>query len=130
MPRDDGEATEWLEIARSDLAAAGHLSVPGALELGVAAYLAQQSAEKALKAYLVLREQRVEKTHDLTRLVALCEAQDSGFVRFREVATRLTPYAVRYRYPGPFMPTMGEVQSAIADAASVLDWVARELEAK
>lgn len=129
MPREDGEAAEWLAIARGDLSGARRLAVPDALELGIAAYLAQQCAEKSLKAYLVFREQRVDKTHDLTRLVVLCEKLDAGFARFRDAAARLTPYAVRYRYPGPFMPSIVEVHVALTDAAALLDWVSREVEA-
>ena len=129
MPRDRGEASEWLDIARHELAAARHLLAPGALEPGVAAYLAHQSAEKALKGFLAHHEQPFEKTHDLTRLLGLCEAVDPDMQRFRGAAERLTPFVVRFRYPGPFLPTREEARVAEADAASVVDWVGRVVEA-
>ncbi|MFN0011934.1 MAG: HEPN domain-containing protein [Phycisphaerales bacterium] len=130
MPPDRGEASEWLDIARHELAAARHLLAPGALEPGVAAYLAHQSAEKALKGFLTHHEQTFEKTHDLTRLLGLCEAVDPDMSRFRGAAARLTPFVVRFRYPGPFLPTRPEAEAAVLDAEGVVDWIGRVIEAR
>lgn len=49
----------------------------------VAAFHLQQSAEKALKAYLTWHDQPFRRTHDLLFLVGACETLDSGFAKLR-----------------------------------------------
>jgi HEPN domain-containing protein len=73
------DALEWLRYADEDLASClVLLHSPRAL-LGTASYHAQQAAEKALKAFLVAREQPLIRTHDVGVLVARCENIDDSF---------------------------------------------------
>jgi HEPN domain-containing protein len=87
---------------------------------------AQQAAEKAVKAVLVLRRRRFPKTHDLAELLDLVAA--TGVEVPPEVleAKRLTPYAVAGRYPGVSEDASEEdYREALETAESALAWAER-----
>ena len=63
------EVWRWLRLAREDLAAAMHLAEAAHLPHRVACLLAQQAAEKAIKAVLVAEDIDPPKLHDLRRLL-------------------------------------------------------------
>jgi len=92
-------AREWLLIARKDLIAARKLAAGEEPVFEMALYHCQQSAEKALKGYLLYHDQRFEKTRDLRPLVAQAGTVDDSFARLRPEAELLTPYAQTFRYP-------------------------------
>ncbi|MEA3198589.1 MAG: uncharacterized protein QOE90_17 [Thermoplasmata archaeon] len=70
---DDGEtASEWMRHAQEDLDAARLLEGGGLHAL--AAFHAQQAAEKAMKAVLILRGRGLARTHDVQRLAADAKA--------------------------------------------------------
>lgn len=77
-----------------------------------------------------MHKREFAKTHDLVALLSLCCEIEPSLVRFNDAAGRLTLYAVRYRYPGPTDPTEGQVRTVLAEAAEILDWVSREVEAE
>jgi HEPN domain-containing protein len=88
---------EWLVRAEHDLRVAEFLLTmpePPPESIG---FHAQQCAEKALKAFLTLRQVRFERRHDLNYLIDLCTPLDSAFDQLRSEADELTPYAVEYR---------------------------------
>jgi HEPN domain-containing protein len=98
--RDASDPAEWLRHARSNLSRCrGDRRLPDVLFEDLC-FSAQQAAEKAVKAVLVLRRRRFPKTHDLAELLDLVAA--TGVEVPPEVleAKRLTPYAVAGRYPG------------------------------
>jgi len=66
------EAWRWLRLAREDKAAAVHLADAAHLPHRVACLLAQQAAEKAIKAVLVAEDVDPPKLHDLRRLLERC----------------------------------------------------------
>jgi HEPN domain-containing protein len=93
------EAREWLDRADLDLRLAEReLRIPPPLPSG-AAYHAQQAAEKALKAFLAAHNAPFPFTHNLSVLLSLCQALDSTFEQFGDVAASLTPFATQFRYP-------------------------------
>ena len=69
----------WLTKARGDLASARKLGAPPDPALDAALYHCQQAAEKAVKGWLVWRDQPVAKTHDVRLLVELAAALAPGF---------------------------------------------------
>lgn len=85
--------------ARNDLAAAAKLGRSPDVYLDVAAYHAQQAAEKAVEAFSVYADQPVGKTHDFEALFTLAAAVEPRLAPWIEVADALTPYATLYRYP-------------------------------
>ena len=56
-----------------------------------AIYHCQQAAEKALKGYLALRDQPLERTHDLERLLELATALEPAFAPRQTQAVILNP---------------------------------------
>lgn len=58
---------------------------------------AQQAAEKALKAWLAFLDVQYPRTHNLTLLLGLLEANGQDVSGFEDMV-ELNPYAVQYRY--------------------------------
>jgi HEPN domain-containing protein len=84
------ESAEWLARADQDLQAAqGVLSLARPLP-AIAVYHAQQTGEKALKAFLVAANVRFRFTHNLVELVAACSQLDQGFASIEAEAVLLT----------------------------------------
>ncbi len=117
----------WIAKAKHDLEAAARL-VDGPAVLDVAAYHCQQTAEKALKAFLFWNDKPFRKTHDLEELLSLCIQIDSSFQDLAEAALVLTPMATEFRYPGDLLdPPMDEVRTALRLANGFLDAVLSRL---
>lgn len=106
MPPDVAELQRWLEKADRDHRSAVALMAVTPAITDTAAFHCQQSVEKLLKAYLFSRGVDFERTHDLRSLVLLCAESDQAFLVLEDRAALLTPYAVRFRYPGPADPTV------------------------
>jgi len=64
---------------------------------------AQQAAEKAIKAALVSAGIGFPLTHDIEELLEIAGARGMRLPREVQVAGLLAPYAVEFRYPGPWM---------------------------
>jgi HEPN domain-containing protein len=128
QPEALAEAREWLGRAKRDLLAAER-SLQGQPPLmDVAVFHAQQATEKALKAYLTAHGQTFPKTHDLVPLLSSCQAIDSEFGGFSQAALALTPYAVRFRYPGgPLEPEEAEARQAHQWAGEIVEFAASRL---
>ena len=93
------ETQEWLSIAKTDLAASQSLA-PNDAFAAQASFHAQQSAEKALKAFLVWHQVRFKKDHDIRYLGDLILKIDPTLTGLIDEAVSLNPYAVTTRYPG------------------------------
>jgi HEPN domain-containing protein len=98
------ETRDWLVKSQLDLRAGRHdlRAEPPLLE--DALFHAQQAAEKALKAFLVWHDQPFRKTHDLRSLGQQCVTFDQSLEQLMKMASRLSQYAWRYRYPGETEP--------------------------
>ena len=82
------EIQQWLLKSRRDLEAARVLFEHGLFDVVV--YHCQQSAEKALKAYLVYQEVILQKTHNLVVLL------EPTFRTFQSIFEQFyNPYSVR-----------------------------------
>ncbi len=118
------EVRGWLLRAGEDLRAGQHDLTAAPPLLNDVAFHAQQCAEKAMKAYLVFREQPFRKTHNLTELggaVARLEPSMSDLMRS---ASLMTEFAWRFRYPGDVASvTHGDAVRAIELAAQVLSGI-------
>ncbi len=91
------EAEWWLRQAESDFSALDVLFQAGKYDL--VCFLAQQVAEKALKAYLLLQEEEPPPTHSIARLCSVAARFDPSFQALRSEVKKLTPYYVDARYP-------------------------------
>ena len=114
----------WLLRARSDLSLGrAALQTKGVLPED-ACFHAQQCAEKALKALLLLLEVDFPKTHAIEVLLDLLKVHGVDIPAGVDEAFALSEYAVQTRYPGEWEPvTKTEAHHAIEQAALVLAWV-------
>lgn len=114
----------WMIKAQHDLASADVLAAAEPPLLDTAIYHCQQAAEKAVKAFLVFRDQEFDKVHDVEALIKTAIDHDRTFSNCVEAGTRLTPYATIYRYPHVAPePTREQFDRAIADAKEVFETV-------
>jgi HEPN domain-containing protein len=116
----------WLIKAHADLRSARALVALSEPATDTAIYHCQQAAEKALKGYLAFRDQPLERTHDLARLVELATVLEPAFAPLETQADILNPYATAFRYPdtpGALSPSVAEVANAIEHAQVVYDFV-------
>lgn len=93
------------------------------------AYHAQQSAEKAVKAYLIHHQIRFPKIHDIDKLAQLIEEIDPQLAKDIAAAKRLTKYAIEYRYPSVAKNPMtkAKIRSAARLAERVYERIAAAL---
>lgn len=96
MGKNEAEFTRWFEQAKDDLAAARDSNKTGHHEW--ACFQAQQSAEKALKSYLLLQGKRQFVSHSIRDLLREAEQLDSAFATVSK-ARRLDEYYIPTRYP-------------------------------
>lgn len=120
-------AKTWLAKAQSDLATARLLIKGEERYLDTGSYHCQQTAEKAIKAWLTAAEVTFVKTHSLEILLRLCLPSNSGFLQFLSHAIELTPLATEFRYPGDvFEPSRAEADHAFMLAEELTSWIASE----
>lgn len=94
-PRTEG--TRWLEQAEVDLKWARHLSDQGAHYL--VCFLAQQVAEKALKAFLYAQGEELVVGHSVRQLCQRAGERDSRFLDHLDTWAVLDTYYIPTRYP-------------------------------
>jgi HEPN domain-containing protein len=112
------ELKSWITYAEEDYGAAKTLMGLKKPLLGAACFHAHQSAEKYLKALLILKDVDFPKTHDLLTLNTLCNEKGilTGFDP--QQLADLTKFAVQARYPGS-QPTSEEAAEMLAIAKSI-----------
>ncbi|MEM0963162.1 MAG: HEPN domain-containing protein [Bacteroidota bacterium] len=130
MTTDRDDALGWLRYAAEDLAAARAMLDVSSVVARHPAWLAQQAAEKAIKALLVAAGRPFPKTHDLDRLARLLP-DPSAVLTLDADLSALTEYAVGSRYPGDLPDSVApeEARHAVEDAARVLSAAQRSLDA-
>lgn len=114
---------QWLKYAATDLRLS-QTSIDFSAEFkAIAAFHAQQCAEKAIKAYLTHHKVRFPKSHDIEALVEFVKQVDAPLAKKLEKCKALTIYAVTYRYPDAERKplTLAKVRAAIKLAKSAYD---------
>lgn len=127
------DAKAWMIKAWRDLEMARRAATGDQPFYDIAVYHCQQSAEKAVKAFLVQHDKSYEKTHDIEVLVDLACEIDASFSKLADAADVLTPYATRFRYPNSTFavePKPVEYQEALQHAQTVFDFVVNALPAE
>ena len=121
---DRSEAARWFAYAEDDLRGAEILRREGAATRQ-ACFLAQQAAEKALKAVLLSLGIEFAKTHDLIALRRLLPGAIAATPSDEKLA-ELTQWGTQARYPGDFPEARDEdVDRALAGAQEILRWAAQ-----
>jgi HEPN domain-containing protein len=120
QPEVAAEVREWIERAADDLREAEHDLVADPPLVRGAVFHSQQAAEKVLKAFLTAHDRPFAKTHDLDELGTAVVTLDLTLATAVDRAKDLTPYAWRFRYPGPALsPTVPETHEALTLAREV-----------
>jgi HEPN domain-containing protein len=92
---------EWAAKAENDFATMDReAEVSQKPNYDIICFLAQQCAEKYLKARLCEADVVFSKIHDLSVLLDLAVAVEPGWESFRRQLVFLTAFAVNIRYPG------------------------------
>ena len=118
-----------LEQAEADQRAAVLSESGGAYEW--ACFQAQQSGEKAVKAYLYARGLTSIISHSLRRLLRECESLDASFRNLADAGRLLDQHYIATRYPNgldaELAPTryyeQGDAEACLASARSILEHV-------
>ncbi len=120
------EALRWLRFSGEDLSVAQHLLTALPPAPRHVCSLAQQAAEKALKAALVLERIEFPFSHDLDALRNLLPASWAVQAEHPDLA-ELTEWAVETRYPGNWPePSDADAERAEAEGRAVHDSVVWE----
>ena len=121
---------EWLNRARSNLAIAKNRVQDAYLE--DLCFDAQQAAEKAIKAMLILRGvDNFPYSHNLARLITLLEEHGEYIPDTVRSAAKLTRFSSHARYPGLEEPVYeDEYAEAIEMAEVVVCWAEGHLETR
>ena len=121
------EAQRWLRFAAEDLEAARRLLAERSSAPRHVCWHSQQTAERALKAALVLEGIDFPFTHDLNALRNLLP--DSWPVR--EDLAELTGWAVQARYPGQWPePSAADAVRAESEARAVHNVIEAEFRSR
>ncbi len=110
-------------MAEMDLASAEHLLNMHPTPMEVVCYHCQQSAEKYLKGYLVLRGKNPPRTHDLDELCKLCLETHNGFGEIADQCSDLTAYGVQTRYPMGLTLEERDTSQALSSARQIRDCI-------
>ncbi len=126
---NDDYVKKWVMKAINDINVAKHELAQSESEMVTDAicFHCQQSVEKFLKAYLILKKIEIGNTHNLEFLLELCKKQDLDFGSLD--VGNLSFYAVAVRYPDEFhVPSVQESKESYKIASKVRDFILRKLE--
>jgi HEPN domain-containing protein len=127
MRNPEQEARRWFQQALSDFA---FLEVARqARKYDTCCFLAQQTAEKALKAYLFHQGEELIFTHSIFRLCEMAAHYDPSFRDIREQVKLLDFYYVEARYPNALGAVIPAEFYSDRDAEQAIDMARMVIEA-
>lgn len=118
------KANIWLTQAEEDL-----LWAEASLREGIlrgACFAAQQSAEKALKAFLLSKNITSPKIHDLVTLNQKCFDLEPRFKDLEDPCNLLSPYYISSRYPDVAQfeqYSQNQAEKAVESAEKVVNFI-------
>lgn len=119
MPREESRYPEdWLRLAEKDLGRVERALRDDDPEL--AGFCLQQAVEKFLKAFLLAHGWKLQRIHDLGRLLDEARSYDPELTRFRPACQQITDFYVIERYPllasvGPTSEDVRHLLEAVRD---------------
>ncbi len=126
MPKNNRKvlAEEWFKKARDDYKSAKVVLEEGGY-YGTTCFLSQQMAEKYLKGFLIFSNAKLEKIHDLVKLLNECKKIKSDFDELEEECVLLNDYYIETRYPldMPVDYSKKEASEALSAAESIEKFV-------
>jgi len=125
---DKEEVRRWLETAKEDLETAKGLITIG--RYPIACFMAQQSAEKAMKAFLYSKGEGNIRGHSVFELSEKAESHDSSFNSIQPSTSSIDSYYLPTRYPNslpggtPYdIYGLKNAQDAIKDAEEIVNFI-------
>ena len=106
MKTDEANPADWFWLAKERLESADALIESRGICLS-AVELLQESVERYLKGYLISRGWKLERVHDLNRLLDLSMDHCTGFSLFIPLAQSLTEQFWAQHYPGDDLSEVG-----------------------
>jgi len=120
MTTREDNPQDWFLFGADRLRGADVLfQAQGVTYLGIEA-LHEAAVERYLKGYLVSKEQKLERTHDLARLLERAMAFDDGFEPYTLLADDLTQRFRAQHYPGGDLTDVGADYEALRKKAGDL----------
>jgi HEPN domain-containing protein len=117
------ETRRWLKYASEDLHTAQVIIKEPTIAYRHVCWLAQQSAEKSIKAILIFLQIDFHRIHDLDALRNLIPEGWSVKAKFPDIAI-LTEWAVEARYPGNWQEAnLSDATFAVKQAEDISDTV-------
>ena len=113
-------AAKWLAYAKTDYDIAVHDTTYSPVPIEIICYHCQQVGEKALKAILAFHDHEIPRTHDLYRLLELCNKMEPMLPDLTKQALELSDFAVVPRYPSPIELDETDMNTALHHAEAVL----------
>lgn len=120
------ETTEWIDKAEGDWMVAQRETKAADPVWNVLCFLAQQCAEKYLKAFLEEQNVAFQKTHDLVNLLDLSSGQIPDLDLIKSRLAQLGTLGIAARYPGVHADRPA-AEAAMTTAAEVRIAVRRRL---
>ena len=120
---------KWISIAQNDLRDAEALLEMKERFLRLIVFASQQAAEKMIKAYLTHHKMRFPKSHEIEDLVKIVNSIDTGLAKQLFSASKLTQYAIAFRYPDATKEelTLMMATEAVETAKQTLDIILKIL---
>ena len=120
-PEESSYPPDWVRIAEEDFRL-----VARSLEIReprVAAFYLQQAVEKFLKAFLLSNGRRLNRIHDLDRLLNDAVEFDPALNEYRQSVQRITDYYVAQRYPFAAQAslTVDDVRDSLNQVTGLID---------
>ena len=119
---------EWYNFAEMDLISANHLMSLVPIPVEIICYHCQQSAEKALKGYLIFLDIKPSRTHNIENLIQSLEEKDPSIMELGKHAVLLSSYAVSTRYPHALDLTITDANDALNAAKKIKTYCINKIE--
>lgn len=118
---------EWVKKAEHDLDAVVDI-LNGSGHPDVAGVLLQQAVEKYLKGYLISNGWKLEKTHDLKKLLDEAVKYNPAFDEYYDLLDILTGYYFEEKYPiGETEVTLEDIEGNLKNARKLVAFIKKEL---
>ena len=118
------EYEKWFRKAENDLLSIKNNLASENVPADTCCFHAQQAVEKYLKAYLVVKNIKFPKTHDLKFLLKRCIEANDLFLAIELPVFSLITYAITPRYPDEIdEPTIDDANQAYANALTIKDFI-------